>query len=69
MDYVILDKTVYIDGVSCGTFVNVLEVKDGIASIILGNALHSFNVIVVDNDVEQSIKDFFYTFTENEIIE
>lgn len=67
MNYVILDKTVYINGVSCGTFVNVLQVKDGIANVILGNAFHSFNVIVVDNNVQQSVKDFFDTFTEDKI--
>lgn len=64
MDYVILDKTVYIDNVSCGTFVNILNVRDGIASVILGNTFHNFNIIVVNNDVQQSVKDFFDTFTE-----
>lgn len=58
MDYVILDESVYIDGINCGNFINVTKVHNGIATIQISNTENIFNVIIVNNDLEQSIKDY-----------
>ena len=72
MDYIILDKHITLNGIDVGNFVNVTEVNtDAItgtstANINISNTQIYFTVAVTNNDIKQSIEDFFDVINDKE---
>lgn len=72
MDYIILDKNVTLNGVDLGNFIFVndvnIDVNTGasVANINISNTSMSFAVAVTNNDIKQSIQDFFDLINDKE---
>ena len=72
MDYIILDKNVTLNGVDLSNFIFVndvnIDVNTGasVANINISNTSMSFAVAVTNNDIKQSIQDFFDLINDKE---
>lgn len=71
MSYIILDKSVVIDGNDLGNFILVNEINtnaitgESIANINISNTEIYFTVPLDNNDIEKSIENFFLVISEN----
>lgn len=58
-DFVILDNMIVINDRTYSNFVWVIGTENGFANVLVSNTDIYCNVFISDNDVEQSIKDYF----------
>lgn len=61
MEYIILqDGHIIINGIDHGDFIWVLDKSDTNANIKFGNVETIHNIIILNNDIEQSIRQYVY---------
>lgn len=72
MDFIILDRNVELNGKNLGNFININKVDsdpitgDQTANINISNTEINFTVFVTNNDIKQSVQNFFDVINDKE---
>ena len=72
MNFIVLDKSIKLNGVDVGNFINIENIDvdaitgDSTAHINISNTSMNFTVAVSNNDIKQSVQDFFDVINDKE---